>query len=233
MLCAPMHKPPQSKREHLRRLVASKRQWSEPLADDAKAIGFKGWHERGYLPHCDQPGLVQFLTFRLWDSMPASRRGEWEHLLAVSTRSDAPRSEAQSIVSREQRIKLEEYLDRSLGECFLRDPRIATLVEQAIRFHQGQRFELLAWVVMPNHAHTLIQVGLTPLTRIVQNWKSVAAVAANNWDRHMRDAEQTLKAVRYIENNPVKAKLCRVPEDWPFSSARFRNSQTRKLELPQ
>jgi REP element-mobilizing transposase RayT len=241
-----MHKPPQSKREHLRRLVASKRQWSEPLADGAKAGGFRGWHERGYLPHCDQPGLVQFLTFRLWDSMPASWRGEWEHLLAVSTRSDAPRSGEQSIASREQRIKLEEYLDRSLGECFLRDPRIATLVEQAIRFHQGQRFELLAWVVMPNHVHALIQVGLTPLTRIVQNWKSVAAVAANKllgrpgrfwqpdyWDRHMRDAEQTLKAVRYIENNPVKAKLCRAPEDWPFSSARFRNSQTRKLELPQ
>ena len=154
-----MQQPPQSKREHLRRLVTSKQQWSEPLADDAKAIGFKGWHERGYLPHCDQPGLVQFITFRLWDSMPASRRGEWEHLLAVSTRSDAPRSGAQNIASREQRIKLEEYLDRGLGECFLRDPRIATLVEQAICFHHGRRFELLAWVVMPNHVHALIQVG--------------------------------------------------------------------------
>ena len=49
----------------------------------------------------------------------------------------------------------------------------------------------------------------------------------------MRDAEQTVKAVRYIENNPVKAKLCRAPEDWPFSSARFRNPQTRELKLPQ
>jgi REP element-mobilizing transposase RayT len=249
-----MHQPPQSKSEHLRRLVAGKQHWSEPLADDAKMKGFKGWHERGYLPHCDQPGLVQFVTFRLWGSMPASRKGEWEHLLAVPTRSDAPRSGAQgnvpyvgaqSIASREQRIKLENYLDRGLGECFLRDPRIAALVEQAIRFHHGRRFELLAWVVMPNHVHALIQVGQTPLTRIVQNWKSIVAVEANKllgragrfwqpdyWDRHMRDTEQTLKAIRYIENNPVKAKLCQVPEDWPFSSARFRNPQTRELKLP-
>jgi hypothetical protein len=28
--------------------------------------------------------------------------------------------------------------------------------------------------------------------------------------------------VRYIENNPVKARLCKEPSDWPFSSAWFR-----------
>jgi hypothetical protein len=185
MALRPMEQPPQSKREHLRLLVAGKQQWSEPLADGVKVRGFKGWHERGYLPHCDLPGLVQFVTFRLWDSMPASRKGEWEHLLAVSTRSDAPRSGTQgnvtqvgarSIASREQRIKLEEYLDRGLGECFLREPRVAALVEKVIRFHHGQRFELLAWVVMPNHVHVLVQVGQTPLTRIVQNWKSIVAL---------------------------------------------------------
>jgi len=246
MLRSPMETSPQSKRGHLRRLVASKQQWSEPLADDVKASGFKGWHERGYLPHCDKPGLVQFVTFRLWDSMPASRRGEWEHLLAINTRSNAPRSGAQSIASREQRIKLEDYLDRGLGECFLRNPRIAALVEQAIRFHHGRQFELMAWVVMPNHVHTLVQIGPTPLTRIVQNWKSFVAVEANKllgrtgrfwqpdyWDHYMRDEEQVSKAVRYIENNPVKAKLCRAPEDWAFSSARFRRPQTRELKLPQ
>jgi REP element-mobilizing transposase RayT len=240
-----MNGPPQSKREHLRRWVGSKQQWSVPLSGDNQARGFRGWHERGYLPHCDQPGLVQFITFRLWDSMPASRKGEWEHLLAVSARSDAPRSEAQIIALREQRRHVEEYLDRGLGECFLRDPRIGALVEQAILFHRGRRFELLAWVVMPNHVHTLVQVGQTPLTRIVQNWKSIVAVGANKllgrmgrfwqpdyWDRRMRDAEQTSKAVRYIENNPVKAKLCRAPEAWSFSSARFRNPQTRELKLP-
>jgi len=241
-----MEQPPHSKREHLRRLVSSKQQWSEPLADDAKTKGFKGWHARGYLPHCDKPRLVQFVTFRLWDSMPASQRGEWEHLLAVSTRSDAPRSGAQSLASQEQQIKLENYLDRGFGECFLRDSRIAALVEQVICFHHGRRFELLAWAIMPNHVHILIQICQIPLTRIVQNWKSIAAVEANKllgrtgrfwqpdyWDHYMRDEEQASKAIRYIENNPVKVKLCRAPEDWTFGSARFRNPQTRKLELPQ
>jgi REP element-mobilizing transposase RayT len=250
-----MKRPPQSKAEQLRRLVSGKNDWSEPLSEEAKAKGFKGWHERGYLPHCDKPGLTQFVTFRLWDSLPASRRGEWECLLAVTERSDAPRSGARSIASRddeavakarrEQRQKLEEYLDRNHGECFLRDPRVAVLMENAMRFHHGQRFDLLAWVVMPNHVHALFQVGdSTPLSAIMQNWKSISAVAANKllnrsgdfwqedyWDTFMRNEEQTCKAIRYIENNPVKAKLCQTPEEWPFSSARFRNPQTRELKL--
>jgi putative transposase len=239
-----MERPAQSKREHLRRLVSAKREWSEPLSSEDKANGFRGWHERGYLPHCDKPGLVQFVTFRLANSLPVTRRGEWEHLLAIQKRSDAPRSGARSIASREQRTKLEDYLDRGHGECLLRDPQISTLMENTLRFHHGKRFELLAWIVMPNHVHVLIKTGRTPLSKIIQNWKSVAAIAANKlvertgdfwqldyWDTYMRDAEQTRKAVRYIENNPVKAKLCRTPEEWPFSSARFRDPQTRELKL--
>ena len=31
----------------------------------------KHWHSRGYLPHCDTPGLLQAVTFRLADSLPA------------------------------------------------------------------------------------------------------------------------------------------------------------------
>jgi REP element-mobilizing transposase RayT len=235
-----MERPPQSKREHLRRLVAEKQHWSEPASGDTRANGFKGWHERGYLPHCDKPGLVQFLTFRLFDSLPASRRGDWEHLLNANVRSDAPRSEPE----RERQIKLEEYLDRGLGDCFLRDPRIAALTERAMLHHHRRRFQMLAWIIMPNHVHALLQIGRVPLSKIVQNWKSIVAVEGNKllgrtgrfwqpeyWDRFMRDDEQKHKAIRYIENNPVKANLCRAPEEWAFSSARFRDPQTRELKL--
>jgi putative transposase len=30
----------------------------------------KGWHSRGYLPHFDSQEIVQFVTFRLADSLP-------------------------------------------------------------------------------------------------------------------------------------------------------------------
>jgi len=244
---------PQTKREYLRELVADKNQWSDrKLTDEDRSLGFLGWHERGYLPHCDFPGLVQFVTFRLADSMPASRRGEWEHLLAIEN-------------LREKRTKLEEYLDCGVGECWLRDLRIAKLAEDALLFFHNERCELLAWCVMPNHVHVLVHVWQTPLGKLVQSWKRHVATRAEEylaerrsptrhvseadinaparraalqtlrwereyWDTFMRDEKQEETAIRYIETNPVKAKLCRAPEDWPFSSARFRDAD-RQLEL--
>ncbi|MFI5033812.1 MAG: hypothetical protein ACHQPH_24265, partial [Reyranellales bacterium] len=33
-------------------------------------MSHKGWHSRGYLPHFDSAETVQFVTFRLVDSLP-------------------------------------------------------------------------------------------------------------------------------------------------------------------
>src|SRR5687768_15598288 len=54
----------------LRELVAGKQHWSRSLRPEDARRGFRGWHERGYVPHRDEPGLVQFVTFRLSDSFP-------------------------------------------------------------------------------------------------------------------------------------------------------------------
>ena len=99
----------------MRDLVEGKRRWSSPpKIADAKQ-GFRGWHERGYLPHRDEPGLTQFVTFHLADSFPESLRYEWEHFAKIED-------------DREQRKLLEAYLDKGRGECHLRRPEIAKLV---------------------------------------------------------------------------------------------------------
>jgi hypothetical protein len=46
-------------------------------------VGSKGWHTCGYLAHYDKPGLMEMLTFRLADAMPAARRQEWEGLFRI------------------------------------------------------------------------------------------------------------------------------------------------------
>ena len=237
-----------AKKEYLRQLVAEKNRSFRPLTPEEKALGFLGWHERGYLPHCDYPGLIQFVTFRLGDSMPSSSRGEWEHLLKIED-------------VREKRTKLEEYLDRGVGECHLSDPRIANLTEATLLHFHKERYELLAWCVMLNHVHVLVHVWRTPLGNMVRSWKQWVETRAKTilserrlpgmartedmgtrragrpalqsfwqreyWDTFMRDAEQEKKAVHYIEGNPVKAKLCRGAEDWPFGSVRFRDEFQR------
>jgi len=73
------------------------------------------------------------------------------------------------------------------------------------------------------------------LSGILQSLKSYTANEANkligrkgqfwqkeSFDRWIRDAEHFVKVVAYIENNPVKARLCKRAEDWRFSSAGWR-----------
>jgi putative transposase len=209
----------------LRELVAGKRRWSSPPKREDAKLGFRGWHERGYLPHRDEPGLTQFVTFHLADSFPTALRSEWQALLKVED-------------DRERRRRLEAYLDQSRGECHLRRPEVAKLVEDALRFHHGIWYDLLAWAIMPNHVHFLIKAGETSLGKIVKELKRYTARQANTilhregafWDEdyfdtYMRDADHELKTRRYIENNPVKALLVREPKEWLWSSARFRDER--------
>ena len=65
----------------LRALIQGKRESSYAPDDEARTLGFRGWHERGYLPHFDAPNVTQFLTFNLHDSFPVERRAEWEAYL--------------------------------------------------------------------------------------------------------------------------------------------------------
>ena len=46
----------------------------------------------------------------------------------------------------------------------------------------------------------------------------------------MRDEQQEGIAIHYIESNPVKAKLCRAPEEWSFGNAKSRDAN-RQLVL--
>jgi len=219
------------KRRYLRELVFFKNLWDEPLSMEDRSKGFLGWHERGYLPHCDKPGLIQLVTIRLIDSLPHARHGEWKHLLRIED-------------IRERRMKLEAWLDRGLGRCKLRDACVAGMVEEIMLHHHGSRFELLAWCIMPNHVHALIQIWDWPLARVLQNWKSLSALKANRilgrggpfwqreyWDTFMRTEKQERSAIHYVETNPVKPRLCRVASEWPFSSARFRDPYNRLVLL--
>jgi len=206
---------------YLKKLIQAKRE-AEQLADETSAPlcpQFHGWHARGYLPHYDAPGVIQMITYRLEDAMPASLRHEWEALFQIED-------------ERLRRTKIEAYLDLGRGACHLRDPSVATLVENGWLHFDGQRYRLLAWVVMPNHVHALLEVWEAPLPDLVRSWKSYTSKEANRllkrsgrfwqedyWDRYIRDEGHCSKAIHYTEWNAVKAGLVNAPELWPFSSA--------------
>lgn len=213
-----------NQREYIRHVVAAKRQWHTPADPREAQAGFRGWYSRGYLPHFDKPGLIQFISFRLADALPASRRHEW---VALLQRED----------ERERLLGIERYLDRGHGSCCLRDGAIASLVQENLLHFDGRKYRLFAWVVMPNHVHVLVQETAVPLAVVVKDWKSYTAHQINRrlgksgtvwqreyFDRYIRDQEHFNKAVHYIEWNPVKAGLVREPQEWPWSSHAWREA---------
>jgi putative transposase len=228
----PPRRPSPPHNPGLRALVEGKRDWDARDSKENQREGFRGWHERGYLPHRDAPGLTQFITYHLADAFPVTLRSEWSALLEVED-------------DRERRKQLEEYLDRGRGECWLRRPDIAALCENAFRHFDGERYELKAWCVMPNHVHALFKVTSVPMSECVQSWKGYTGRRGNEllqragqefwghdyWDTFMRDEAHERQTVRYIENNPVKAGLVLNSKEWPWSSARFRDEYD-VLKLP-
>ena len=212
--------------------IREKREWHTPHDPEAATMGFRGWYSRGYLPHFDMPGVWQMINYRLDDALPASRRHEWAALLAID--DDLKR-----------RAKMEEYLDAGFGNCELRDVRAALIVEDNWLHFDGSDYRLLAWVVMPNHVHVMVEIWQKPQSDLLKNWKGFSSRRINSllrrrgklwqddyWDRYIRDEEHYRKVVHYIEWNPVKAGLVATPEKWPFSSARLRDEYDQ-LKAPR
>ena len=182
-----------------------------------------GWYERGYIPHFDGDGIPQFLTARLFDSLPQSVVEKWRE-------ETANQGEEGKITFRKN---VEKYLDKGFGSCFLRDERVAEMTESSLLFHHNKKYRLTAWVIMPNHIHFLATpLENIELREIAHSIKSYTAHEANKllnrrgqfwqhepFDRYIRNRKHFVNVIAYIEKNPVKAGLCERPEDWRFSSA--------------
>jgi len=196
---------------------------------------------RGYLPHLEHPNSCYFITYRLARSIPISVLKDWklEKQEIVKTALKQRRQLSQHEKERLQYLfsaRIESYLDNHYGECWLSSPYIAQIVIDNLRFHNGKRYELEAWCVMPNHVHVVIRVESndknlnSDLTPILHSWKSFTAHEANKilrrgdqfwqneyYDHLMRSDEEFAYYCKYTLENPVQAKLCQKWSDWRWS----------------
>jgi REP element-mobilizing transposase RayT len=201
-----------------------------------------GLHFRGKLPHLKREGAIYFVTFRLSDSLPAHEIARLKHERAVIL--DQARAATHPLAWHEEEEllvwycdKVEALLDAGSGACWMSKPEVADLVAGAVRFFDGQRYDLHAWVVMPNHVHVVVwPYPEHTLSDILHSWKSFTSKKVNkllhrdgktfwqseSFDHWVRDDAERVRLVAYVENNPVKARLCQRPEDWKWSSARDR-----------
>ncbi|MFO1440284.1 MAG: transposase [Verrucomicrobiaceae bacterium] len=186
-----------------------------------------------HLPHWRMPGRCYFTTFRLRDSLPAEVVEEmkeqvrsWQKRLAESARVHAgklPPEEwaAWQDFQHAQMRKLEMILDEGRGECLLRHPEHRRALIDALHHFEGNRCEMLAYAIMPNHVHVLCRpLGEHSLERLNRSWKRHSADRIHrslgrsgslwqeeSFDRLIRDADHYGRVVRYIAKNPILAHL--------------------------
>lgn len=180
--------------------------------------------KRDGLPHWDAQHAIYFVTFNLHDAVPMRIlnriRAEADARLAANCTASEKRA-----IEDWMHARISDELDQSHNSCVMRDPGIASIVASAITHFDGERYELLAWCVMPSHVHVVMSLLGERLDRVLHSWKSFTARQCNAalkregafwqdgyYDRCVRNSSELRATVEYVAMNPGKAGLC----DWPF-----------------
>jgi len=107
------------------------------------------------------------------------------------------------------------------------------LIETLHHYRREGHYKLHAFVVMPDHIHLLLTPIDITLERSIQlikgGFSHRLAPTLPIWqrsftDRRMRDHDDFLTHRTYIHDNPVRARLCQLAEDYPYSSAHLRSN---------
>jgi len=192
------------------------------------------------LPHWDLQGATYFVTCCLAGSIPALGR------LAIKMETTGSQAGHRATTRHRRRSSVgfatrERLLDAAVGVRWLADRRIASQVQDAMLHFAGTRYDVLAYVVMPNHVHWVFSPLASWRDRcdtrtareiIMHSFCRHTARTCNrmlgrtgrfwqheSYDRVVRSEDELQRIIDYIEYNPVQAGLCERPEHWEFSSA--------------
>ena len=144
------------------------------MKDEFKCI--ENWHNRGYMPHYDAYGKYQIITYRLSDSLPQE----------VLNKGVDKLLETEKI---ERRREIEYQIDKGYGSCLLKQPRCAEIVIENWECFDQKRYDLISYVVMPNHVHLLIKTHTFEVGYLVKSWKSYTAKAIRKYCASLTHAD--------------------------------------------
>lgn len=189
------------------------------------------WRSR--LPHWEVENSEYFITIRCTGSLPIEAQRRLEEL-KQTTEQQTSKSEAHANYQREIFSTCEKYLDQGLGFSPFDDQGAARqFIVDLESWAEEAKWLVSSYCIMPNHVHILtnpkdehsldLRTFVKRLKgRTAQNSNKVLERKGPFWqtewfDRWIRSDNERDRVIAYIQNNPVKAKLVSVPEDYPFS----------------
>jgi REP element-mobilizing transposase RayT len=194
------------------------------------------------LPHAYVENNPVFITWRLKFTLPRSLINTLSERKAEFDAKIRSLSEDYQNMQRAQFNKKQfDIYDDVIG----RDPNfpqllnrsdLASVIMDALRYHDGNKYGLHAFCIMPNHVHTLF----TPFTEMNSDRKHLAQIthsikrytareinevleregslwARESYDHFVRNDEEFMRIAKYIANNPVKAGTVESWMQWKYT----------------
>jgi putative transposase len=187
------------------------------------------------LPHWSQAGTISFITWRTWDSMPEkvinvwqAERNDWLRRNGIDPFSRYWEASLERLPADQQREfhsfiadRWNDHLDALHGACVLKQRALASIVADSLRHFDGVRYDLMDFVVMPNHVHLLAAFpDEKSMLAQCDSWKHFTATRINRFlgrtgrfwqqdgfDHLVRSVEQFEYLRFYLADNPKRAQL--------------------------
>jgi REP element-mobilizing transposase RayT len=123
---------------------------------------------------------------------------------------------------------------QGINKCYIFDNKYDILyyIKNINKFADETEVKVVAYCIMNNHAHFLINTEKTELlSKFMQKLNTKFAIYYNKkYERTgyvfrnrfrsegIYSEHQFYRCIQYIYNNPVKAGICKRPEDYPYSN---------------
>jgi len=123
-------------------------------------------HRRN-LPHWYMPGAAHFVTYRIAGRIPfvviKELQDKKDRLLTKP--SDLAPGEYRAHVNKILFAAYDDSLDQATGERWLQDACIASMLRENLYHHNGTKYCLHSFCIMPNHVHVLFTPSPSELSR--------------------------------------------------------------------
>lgn len=195
-----------------------------------------------YLPHWQAPNGVYAIVFRLNGSLPKDVLIRLQQERAIAKKELLEKTLSEEEIKQELKNihrfyfgKFDDLLDNShTGPHFLKEPKIAKIVEDAIMFFDGKKYTVIDYCIMSNHVHLTFYNLIKEIGDLLGSIKKYSARQINllhncvgrqvwlfdSYDHLVRDREELTFYHTYTLENPVKADIVSKWDDYPFTYAR-------------
>ena len=189
--------------------------------------------ERHRLPHMVSEFGRYAVTLRCANSLPKAIL-EQTKAIHDSQKTIRSQSEEMQLLQRKLFLTLEKYDDAGLGFAPFTDHSVAEQLFAFVKTYVCTGLRFSDWTIMPNHVHLVTDpVAFDSVASFIDVWRALKGETGKQlnkklgrsgpfwqtewYDRLIRDEVEYHKWKDYIAANPVKARLCSICSEYPFT----------------